>query len=60
MESNWKAVAMGIDEATQEAKSVAHSFLEWFGELAVFVGQLMFVLRARVSPVDFLLHHATN
>ena len=32
---------MAIDEAGQETKAVTHPFLEWFGELGVFIGQLM-------------------
>ena len=32
---------MDVDEASQGAKTVTVSFLEWFGELGVFVGQLI-------------------
>ncbi len=32
---------MVISKARQETRSVANSFLEWFGELGVFVGQLL-------------------
>jgi hypothetical protein len=38
---------MDVYEASQGAKTVTVSFLEWFGELGVFVGQL---IRDGVAP----------
>ena len=38
---------MDVYEASQGAKTVTVSFLEWFGELGVFVGQL---IRDGVTP----------